>query len=156
MTAEVGRHHWLNTYVGIIDSAFHLSDEELYGVTDIIRKLLIVLRVPERGRPAALPVPLAHEVDAAYYERALSARDHGPTPAARPMTDGEVGVTLEAWREALTGMLTDAYPALGPEARLTLVKVMGDLLASIGVPARAATFHPQLVINAHNSLGLSR
>lgn len=152
MTDRVERHHWLTTYCGILDSAFYLAEEELYAVTDIIRKLLVVLRVPERSTPVYLPPAIAQEVTGQYYTLALAARDSGLPRQVRPVTDVDAVVSLEAWREALVGLVTTAYPDLSLEERLLTTKVFTDLLANIGVPNRAAAFHPQLVVSAYQEI----
>ena len=151
-TRRVERHHWLTTYVGILDGAFFLSEEEMYAVSDIVRKLLLLLDVPDRSEPTHLPLPVVQEVSAQYYTVALESRDYGVTRTVRPVTDEDCAVSLEAWREALVGLLTTAYPDLTVEETLLVTKVFTDLLANIGVPHRAAAFHPHLVINAHQDI----
>jgi hypothetical protein len=145
----VERHHWLNTYAGILDTAFYLSDEELFAVTQIVQKTLNLLRIPERGAPAALPAALSHEVQAGYYTHALQSRDTGVPRPVRHATENDCVASLEAWREALLTMLTTAYPDLGVEERLIVTKVFTDLLSNLGVPQRSAASHPDMVINAY-------
>lgn len=153
MSSSVERHHWLSTYCGILDGAFYLSEEELYAVDDIIRKLLILLNVPGRSQPEQLPPALMHEVRASYYTIALGSRDSAVTRQVRPITDQDCVVSLEAWREALVGLLTTAYPDLDLSERLIVTKVFTDLLVNIGVPQRAAAFHPEMVVRAHLQMG---
>jgi hypothetical protein len=154
---RVERHHWLNTVVGILDSAFYLSDVEQVQVIAVVRDLLTALRIPERGDPEELPAPLALEVHSNYYTVALSGpRDSGVTRTVRRTNDSDLVVSLEAWRDALTGLFAAAYPELAPFERLTLAKVLSDLLAALGIPERAAAFFPHEVVNAYNRLPESR
>lgn len=147
------RHHWLNTIVGILDSAFFLTDEEQFAVADIVQKVLATLRIPERGVPAILPVPIAQEAYAGYYSIALTGpRTSGVVRTVRPVTDHDVVISIEAWREAIVGMFTTAYPDLTSDERLMLTKVFHDLLAAIGAPQRAASFVPEVVIEAYRDV----
>lgn len=144
--STTARHHWLNTIVGILDSAFHLTDEEQFAVADIVTKVLVYLRIPERGEPVVMPVPLSQETHAGYYALALtSPRSSGIVRPVRPATAADVVVPVEVWRETIVGMFTTAYPTLGAEDTLFITKVFDDLLAAIGVPNRAATFIPDTV-----------
>lgn len=153
MTAALERHHWLNTFVGVLDAAFHLSDEEQFAVTDIVNRLLRQLRIPERGRPETLPIPLAQEVHASLYSLQLEGRRHSRLdPHHRAVNGDDCVASLEAWRAAMVDMLTVAYPDLEVEERLLLSKTTTDLLAAIGVPNRAAAHFPPAVINAHRNL----
>lgn len=115
-------------------------------MSGIVTKLLAVLRVPDRGQPAVLPVPVAQEAYSGYYSLALVApRESGVTRPVRPVTASDVVVSLEAWREAIVGMFTTAYPDLTGDERLMLTKVFDDLLRALGVPDRAAAFVPDTV-----------
>lgn len=147
------RHHWLNTVVGLLDGAFFLTDEEAFAVTDIVRKVLANLRIPERGTPAVLPTPLAQEAAAGYYALALAApRESGVVRTPRPATSNDVVVSVESWREAIVGMFTTAYPDLSADERVMLTKVFHDLLIAIGAPQRAAAFVPDVVVDAYRSV----
>lgn len=72
----------------------------------------------------------------------------------RPRAAGarECVVSLEGWREALLRMITTAYPDLSVDERLTTTKVLTDLLAALGLPARAAAFHPDAVLDAYREI----
>lgn len=152
MTMNVERHHWLATYCGILDSAFYLSEEELFAVSNIVKKLLTLLQVPGRSEPHHLPLPVVQEVTGQYYTIALAARDSGRPRLVRPVTDEDCSVSLEGWREALVGLITSAYPDIDVDHRLILTKVFTDLLANLGVPARAAAFHPNAVLVAYRDV----
>ena len=147
------RHHWLNTIVGILDSAFFLTDEEQFAVSDIVRKVLHSLNIPERGEPAVLPVALAQEAQVGYYSLMLAGpRTSGMVRHVRPATDQDVVVSIEAWREAIVGMFTTAYPDINELERLWLTKIFHDLLAAIGAPQRAAAFFPEAVLAAYRDV----
>lgn len=142
---------WTTVYVGTLDAAFSLTEEELFGVATIVRKLLDRLHVEGRADPETLPMPVAHELTGMVYATALGRR-LGIGSAVRPTTDEDCYASPEAWREALTRMLTTAYPELSPSERLFISKVFADLLRSLGVPQRAASCHPQMVIDAYLEL----
>lgn len=94
---NVKRHHWLNTFVGILDSAFHLSSEEEYWVAEVMRKILTTLRIPERGRPVTVPAGLAMEIKGAYYTTLLGVHRHPDVVRpVRVVTDDEVAVSVES------------------------------------------------------------
>jgi len=143
------RSTWLAVYVGTLDNAFALSEEEVYGVTEIVRRLLTLLNVPDRATPRHLPMPVVHELVGAVYTTALAGRGTGVERDVRAATGLDCVASLEAWREALIGMLTTAYPDLSVQEKLLTTKVFTDLLASIGVPDRAASCHPQMVVDAY-------
>lgn len=148
------RHHWLNTLVGILDSAFHLTDEEQYYTISIVATLLESLEIPERGDPAELPPAVALEVTSSFYTVRLSSpRDaHNLVRPIREVTPGDVVVSIEAWVQALTGMVLVAYPDLDPLERVAAAKVFSDLLQSLGVPNRAASFFPEDVVQAYRDV----
>lgn len=153
MSHPAARHHWLNTIVGILDGAFFLTDEEQFAVAGIIRQLLDALRIPDRGTPAVMPVPVAQEAAVGYYSLALaSPRESGVVRPVRPATSIDVVVSVETWREALVGMFTTAYPDLSADERLVLSKVFHDLLAAIGAPQRAASHLPEVVMDAYRDV----
>lgn len=144
------RHHWLNTYVGVLDGAFWLSDEEQYFTSDIIVRLLDSLCIPERGNPKELSPPVALEVASGYYTVQLSSpRDSGLQRSPRPVHESDIIVSVEAWSQALLALITTAYPDLEPIERLVTTKVLSDLLIAIGVPGRAAAFFPDDVVRAY-------
>lgn len=149
------RHHWLNTFVGILDGAFHLTDEEQFFCTDIINRLLAALRVPERGVPDELPSAVALEARSGLFTvqltGPLTTRLRRPVRAASP--DDQV-VSPDAWAAAFTGMLTTAYPDLAPHERVVAQKVFLDVLDALGVPARAAAYFPDDVVRAHHDFDL--
>ena len=147
------RHHWLNTIVGILDSAFHLSDVEQFETIALVRQLLTGLRIPERSVPSSLPAPIALEVESGFYTIQLAhTRDSGVVRPVRAVTSAsEIVVSAEAWRDALVGLVVTAYPDLEPMERLLLTKVFGDLLAALGVPQRAAAFFPEAVVRAYRT-----
>ena len=152
MSRTLERHHWLNTIVGVLDAAFHLTDEEQYAVSNIVHKLLSQLRIPERGAPRDVPVPVAQELHSGLYSLQLESRRSTHAGGVRPVNEYDCVASIEAWRSALVGMIGSSYPDLALEERLLLTKVMTDLLAAIGVPNRAAAHFPPAVIDAHRNL----
>lgn len=146
------RHHWLNTYVGILDAAFHLSDMEQMEVLSIIKRLLEGLHVPDRGAAHSLPAPVGLELASGFYTIHLAhTRDSVIQRPVWEATSADLVVSAEAWRDALTGMLFTAYPDLSYQDRILATKTFADLLAALGVPARAAAFLPEAVTRAFRS-----
>lgn len=153
MTASPQRHHWLSTFVGVLDEAFHLSEEEQFAVADIVSRLLRQLHIPDRGVPQIVPIPLAQEVYASLYSQQLESRRRARlNPRTRRIDPHDCVASLEAWRSPLVDMVATAYPDLAAEERLLLTKITTDLLAAIGVPTRAASHFPDAVLNAHRNL----
>ena len=140
---------WLNTIVGILDSAFGLTDDEQFAVTSIVKKLLTALDIPDREIPASLPMPIVQEMYNGYYSQVLDSSIRRP---ARAVTSADCVTSLEAWVNALENMILTAYPNLDAEEVLLLAKVLHDLLAAIGVPNRAAWFFPSSVVAAHREI----
>jgi hypothetical protein len=145
------RHAWLNTIVGMLDAAFILTDEELFFTQQIVRELLIALRIPSRGAPINVPTPLAAELNGSFWSVQLTSPGRDNTMLRRPRATQpfDTTVTLEAWRNTMVTLLVSAYPDLTPLEQLAATKVFDDLLAALGVPARAARFVPVDVVRAH-------
>lgn len=144
------RHHWLNTVVGLLDAAFRLTDEEQFFTIDIVARLLDSLDVPFRSEPEELPAAVLLEVTSSMFTVQLSApRDSGVVRPVRSVVAGDMVVSVEAWRNALLGLVTTAYPDLDPTERMVAAKVLDDLLVAIGVPHRAAVFFPDEVVRAY-------
>lgn len=142
------RYHWLNTIVGLLDSAFHLSDIEQYHVLNIVSQLLEYLRIPERGTPQNLPAAVAHEARTGALALTLAGvRESG---VHRDVWEAgtDLNVPLEAWRDALANLVVAAYPDLSAQEREVLDTWLTDLLAALGVPRRAAAYLPDDVIRA--------
>lgn len=147
MEIRAERHHWLNTIVGILDQAFHLTDEEQFHVIGIVSRLLASLDVPDRATPRTLPVPVVLEITSSFYTQQLSGpRRSGVVRPVRAASGDDIVVSLETWRESLLALLTAAYPDLVALERLVASKVLTDMLAAIGVPERAAAFFPDDVV----------
>lgn len=141
------QHHWINTIVGLLDQAFSLTDDEQVFAIGFVNKLLNFIQVPDRGDPAALPIPVVLEVSAHVYSTQLgSARDLDLVRPIRAVRQGDVQVSVETWVEALLSLVLTAYPDLSPAERLVTAKSFRDLLDSIGVPDRAASFLPDDVV----------
>lgn len=141
------RHHWINTIVGLLDQAFNLTDDEQVFVIDYVDGMLTMLRIPDRADPAALPVPVVLEVSAQVYSAQLAAaRESGFVRPVRLVRPGDVVVSVETWVETLLGLLVSAYPELTPPERVVTAKLLQDLLDSLGVPDRAASFLPDDVV----------
>lgn len=146
------RAHWLNTIVGLLDSSFYLTPEEQFAATRIVTKLLATLNIPDRSTPAVLPMPVVQEVYANYYSTALETTQAGVRRVVRPVDEDDCVTSLEAWRSALESMFISAYPDLTAPERIILAKVIGDLLAAIGVPNRVAAYFPDMVLKAHREI----
>ena len=143
------RHHWTNTFVGLLDMAFVLSDTEQIHAARIVDDLLAFLRIPERGVPSALPVHVSLEVTSGFFARHL----HEPRLAGTPRTppaDGSTteAHTLEAWRQHLMSLVLTAYPDLEPIEMLGLAQVANELLAGLGIPDRAPVQITDAVVRA--------
>lgn len=152
LMSEIERHTWLNTIVGIIDSAFALSDEEMYFTTVIVRKLLEGLRIPERHPADILPIAVTQEACAGVFSTQLHAhRAAGVSRIARAVASDDTVVTLEAWRQAIMTLILVSYPDLDPMERMWATGTVDELLLALGVPARAAAFFPDEVVRAHAS-----
>lgn len=139
--------------MGILDSAFALSEEELYFTTVIVKKLLEGLRIPERsGEGAVVPTAVAQEAHAGVFSTLVnSPRDAGFFKEARGVASGDTVVTLEAWRQALLGLITTGFPDLEPVEVVWATSTIDDLLLGLGVPNRAAAFFPDEVVRAHTT-----
>ena len=146
---RVKRHHWLNTYLGIIDSAFLLTDEEQFHIIQIINKLLKGLDIPNRGGCLCLPSAVALEVESAFYTILLQGnKNRSEQQGARSVASSDLVVSLDTWRDALTSLIFNSYDNLTPEEKLFAAKTFGDLLAALGVPERAAAYFPDTVLRA--------
>lgn len=148
--SRIERHHWLNSLVGILDGAFHLSDMEQLQVIGYVRRLLTALRIPERGDPVVVPAAVALEAASGFYTVALnSPRESNLTRNVRGVSEDDMVVSVDAWRDALLGLITTAYPDLLPEEKLVAGAVLTDILLGLGVPQRAASFFPDAVVRAY-------
>lgn len=155
MQQQPERATWINVITGILDSSFYLSEEEQFGVSDIVRRLLIKLRIPDRGTSAELPIPVVQELYSNLYSIQLEApRESGLQRPVRAVGHGDSVTSLEAWRTSFENLILTAYPDLAIEERLLMKKVFTDLLSVIGVPDRVASNFPDMVIAAHRELAL--
>jgi len=147
MRIRVERYHWLNTIVGILDQAFHLTDEEQIQVIAHVNHLLTELNIPDRSEPSVIPPPLALEMSASFYTTQLSGpRESGLIRPIRRTTHQDMVVSVQAWDEMFLTMLTTAYPDMTPIERIYTSKQISTLLDAIGVPDRAAAFFPEDVV----------
>lgn len=148
---EIERHHWVNTYVGLLDLAFRLSEDEQYYCASMLVQLLDHLDIPARGAPAQVPAAVALEAESGFYTVALyGPRDSGVTRPVREVGEGDIPVSIEAWRQMLLSMATAAYPDLAPIDRMLAAKVFTDILVGIGVPQRAASAYPEGLVRAYH------
>jgi len=144
MELHLQRHHWVNTFLGLLHESLGLTAEELFTVSGVVTRLFTSLRIPERGTPRVLPMPLVLEYENSYYGRKLTDILEGrtieelPVPASRH----DIVVPPEVWRASLMDLIETAYPNLAPEERLAADKVFADLLGALGVPNRRARFVP--------------
>lgn len=149
---KVKRHHWLNTIVGIIDSAFHLSPMEQMGTLDIVNKILKATRIPERSLALTLPAPLSFEISSGIFSTQLAtARNLNQNYNSEPVSNGDMVISAEAWRDALAGLLFTSYADLTSDEKLYINVAFTNLLESLGIPERRAYFFPQTVITAYRN-----
>lgn len=139
---------WLATYVGLLTDAFSLTDDEQYEVRRILKKLFSALDLANRPEPGVVPMAVRQEMLSGHYSDALDRAGAMP----RRASEGDCVASAEAWRTPLEGMLLSSYPSLAPDEVLLLRKVLTDLLAALGVPARAAAFFPESVMAAHREI----
>jgi hypothetical protein len=105
------------------------------------------LNTAERGEPAELPISLVMEIDGGYYtDQLFSHYDSGAARPVRATAAGDVNVAPEVWRTALVNLFTTAYPDLDPVERMGITKIIGDLLAALGVTYRAPSHIPDEVV----------
>ena len=148
---KIQRHHWLNTYLGILDSVFFLSEEEQYHTIKIISSLLEAIKIPERGTPVLIPASVAVEAKNSYYSISLDARQKSNFERHPMIIDNsDLMVSIDAWRDSLLNMLTTAYPELEPEEKILSAKIFTELLVALGLPNRAAAYFPDDVVRAWN------
>lgn len=149
---SIERHHWINTVVGVIDAAWHLTDEEQFDVIRIVSTVVRQLNIPERGEPAELPVPLVLEVGAGFYANQItSTLDSGIARPIRALHTGDQTVPVEIWAQSIVSLFTTAYPDLDGVERMYLTKSFVDLLAAIGVAERAPVFLPADVVRIYEN-----
>lgn len=150
--AEIERHTWLNSIVGMLDTAFQLTDEELFFTSQIVKRLLEALLIPERGQPAQIPAVVASEAESGVLSEQINGvRSAGVPRLIRAVTRQDAVVTLEAWRQALLSLLTGAYPDLEPLEIAVATQILDELLVALGLPDRAALYFPDEVVRAHLS-----
>jgi hypothetical protein len=150
------RYVWLNTMVGILDAAFVLTDEEAFFCQEIVGRLLDTLNIPGRGAVAVLPSPVLAEMESSMWSVQLhGGRERMELHRPRPVVAGDTVVSVDVWREALTGMLFNAYPDLDGYERLAVSKITDDMLVALGLPNRAARFLPADVVRSHVMLNSS-
>lgn len=153
MQQKPERAHWINVFVGILDTSFFLSEEEQFAVSDIVRRLFQRLGIPERGEPKELAIPLVQELYSNLYSVHLEGpRQSGVQRQVRGTLPGDSVTSLEAWRIMFEEIILVGYPDLTLEERLLMTTVLTDLLAAIGVPNRAASVIPDAVVRVHRLL----
>lgn len=149
---RVKRHHWLNTIVGIIDSAFRLSPMEQMGTLDVVNKILKATRIPDRAVAQTLPAPLSFEIASGIFSNQLAtARNLNQNYDSIPVGSGDMVISAEAWRDALVGLILTSYPDLTADEKLYINVGFTNLLESLGIPQRRAYFFPQTVITAYRN-----
>mgnify|MGYP007114255237 CR=1 FL=1 len=147
LNAVPERHHWLNTIVGILDQAFHLTSEEQMYVIAAVDSILETLRIPDRSDCVVLPAPLALEIANKHFSNQME----GPliSGVCRPIRlagTSDIVVSIETWREALVLLLTTAHEDITPVERMVTARAFVEILDAIGVPDRAAAFFPDDVV----------
>jgi hypothetical protein len=148
---RIERHHWVNTYLGILDSVFFLSEEEQYHTIKILTSLLEAIKVPERGFPVLIPASVAVEAKSSFYSISLDARQKSAFVRHPRLIEGDdIMVSIDAWRDSLLNMLVTAYPDFQTEEKILAAKVFTELLVALGLPNRAAAYFPDDVVRAWN------
>lgn len=143
---HVSRHHWLNTLLGIVDSVWNLSPEELVYASQQITQMLVTINIPERGTPHIIPAPLALEVDGGFYALQLDAPyDSNEPRPVRQLENRDISLPVDVWVSSLVSLVTTAY-TLEPIERLYLVKGFTELLADLGTEKRAPVYVPEDVV----------
>lgn len=132
-------------YLGMMHEAFGLTMQEQLVVSAALKRMLKSLRIPERGTPKTLPLPLVMEYQSGYYSRKLTDVLEGRAPEVAPMATavGDHVVPPEAWRASLMQLMEIPYPDLLPEERLAADKIFADILSALGLPERRARFLPR-------------
>jgi hypothetical protein len=148
-SADPKLENWLSTFVGMLDSAFSLTDDEVFEVRRITARLLSALNVENRGQAHAVPLVLRQEMLSGHYSDSM---DRLTPPAVRPVGANDCVASVAAWTTALEYMLASAYPDFSGDEMLLMRKVLTDLLTAIGVPDRAASFFPEAVMAAHREI----
>ncbi len=148
MTQRPERYHWLNTIVGILDQAYHLTDVEQVNVVTLVNNLLAHLNIPDRADPTVVPALVAIEMSAGTYASLLSGPRLSDVHPVRLADEDDIVVSVEAWSETLVTMITTAYPDIDAPTRMIMHKVFADILDALGVPDRAATFFPEDVVRS--------
>lgn len=148
---------WLNAIVGILDIAFHLTDDEQFLVSSIVGQLLEGLDIPDRSTPTAVPAAVALEMEAGVYSDQLATdRTHGLVRTVRAAQQLDIVASLATWREAIMGMILTAYPDIKGIERSIAVRIVTDLLSGIGVPTRAAAAYPDEVMRLYQQMDAPR
>lgn len=146
---EIGRHTWTNTIVGMLDEAFRLTPEELLAVTGIVMHALDLLDIPGRGEPVHVPAAVALEAEGGHFSTPLHAgRTAGVALPALPGHGDRVAVGLGAWRQTIVDMIGGAYQ-LQPMELVELTTIIDRMLLSLGLPERAASWHPEAVLRTY-------
>ena len=89
------QHDWVNTFVGILDSAFYLNIEEQFAVMSIVKRLFQYLNIPQRGEPTTLPMPLVQEMYAGFYTTQLQSVMAGYPRPIREHTSYDCVTSIE-------------------------------------------------------------
>lgn len=134
----------------MLDITFSLSEEEQYLVSDVLNRLLISLRIPERGDPSALSPELALESRSSFYTNLMAGpRESGRVREVHSVSENDVYVSVETWREVFINIFLTSYPDIDPYERIVLFKCFTELLVALGVPDRAPAFYPESVLEAY-------
>lgn len=140
---RVERHHWVNTILGTLSTAFDLTDNEEYHILLRVGRLLDILRIPERGPVAIMRADLATEVVSGYFTDITNpwtnpdmgsediVCETGPSIRAAEKTDIHVPLTL--WLTALTGLFTASYSDFTPIELEDLRRELTYILEGLGL-----------------------
>ena len=140
---KVERHHWVNTILGTLSTAFSLTDKEEYNILLRVGRLLDLLRIPERGPIATMRADLATEVVSGYFtditnpwrnpdaisDDALDETNSSIRIAAKT----DIHVPLRLWLTALTGLFTTSYSDFSPGELEDIRRELTYILEGLGL-----------------------
>jgi hypothetical protein len=147
---KIERYHWVNMYLGILDGAFTLTEEEQHDIIKEIKLLLDRLNIPKRSNPIEIPSALALEVRASFYTNLLNKNIKRGNEANLDQ-ENILKVSIEAWRDPFLNWLILAYPDLDGEERIIAANTFEKLLKNLRLPNRVPYYLPDDVIKAHLS-----
>lgn len=157
---KVERHHWVNTILGTLSTAFRLTDVEEYNILLRVGRLLDILRIPDRGPVTTMRADLATEVVSGYFSditnpwtNPSSGEDILPEAdsSIRAAAKTDIRVPLASWLTALTGLFTSSYSDFTIEELADLRRELTYILEGLGLHDECDT-NPEKPIRVTNFL----